>query len=239
MPTGRHQQTYDHRLVRLVQETGDASIATRIGVPRSTAAGWLRRGARAVTAAPGGDAAVAVLRVQLARTERRCQRLSAVLRVLFSLLRTLKPDLSRLRVAELDKPRLLRAVDRTRDVLGLRRVLSILGLSPSRLSAWRRAARACELADEPSCPGSSPQRLTPAEISKVREMVRSPDPATSRPEGSRSSRRELARCSRPRPRGTGWCASADDRIRTTIRMRNHLGQAKPRTFPYPRRRPRR
>ena len=175
MAQKRSQQIYDHRLVRLVQDAGDASIATRLGVPRSTAAGWLRRVPRTVTVAHVADEAVAVLRARLARAERRCQRLAAVLRVLFALLRTLKPDLSRLRIAELDKTRLLRAVDRTRDVLGLRRVLSMLGLSPSRLSSWRRAARACELADEPSCPGSSPQRLTPAEIAKVREMVTSPD----------------------------------------------------------------
>ena len=43
MSSRRRKQTYDHRLIRLVQETRDASIATRLGVPRSTAAGWLRR----------------------------------------------------------------------------------------------------------------------------------------------------------------------------------------------------
>ncbi len=39
----RSQRTYDHRLVRLVEDTGDITIATGVGVPRSTAAGWLRR----------------------------------------------------------------------------------------------------------------------------------------------------------------------------------------------------
>jgi len=43
MPTRRAQRTYDHRLIRLVQETRDATIATRLGIPRSTAAGWIRR----------------------------------------------------------------------------------------------------------------------------------------------------------------------------------------------------
>jgi putative transposase len=175
MASTRSQRYYDHRLVQLVKATGDPSIATRLGVPRSTVAGWLRRAPRRVVVVPREEQTLAELGLRVTRLERRCQRLAAVLRVLFALLRTLKPDLSRLRVAELDKTRLLRAVDRTRDVLGLRRVLSILGLSPSRLSAWRRAARACELADEPSCPGSSPQRLTPAEVTKVREMVTSPD----------------------------------------------------------------
>src|SRR5207244_12638188 len=38
MPTtARPQQRYDHRLRNLVQRTGDVTIATDLGVPRSTA----------------------------------------------------------------------------------------------------------------------------------------------------------------------------------------------------------
>lgn len=144
------------------------------GCPGPTVAGWLRRAPRVVTTATASDGA-AVLRRRVARIERRCRRLVAILHVVFALLRAVKADLSRLRVAALDQARLLRAVERTRSVLGLRRILCAIRLSPSRLSAWRRAARACELADEPSCPGSSPHRLTPVEVSKVREMATSSD----------------------------------------------------------------
>ena len=42
MSERRSQRTYDHRLRSLVRETGDLSIATVLGVPRSTAGGWLR-----------------------------------------------------------------------------------------------------------------------------------------------------------------------------------------------------
>ena len=38
----RPQQRYDHRLRDLVQRTGDLTIAQDLGVPRSTARGWLR-----------------------------------------------------------------------------------------------------------------------------------------------------------------------------------------------------
>ena len=42
MPTtARPQQRYDHRLRHLVQRTGDVTVATDLGVPRSTARGWL------------------------------------------------------------------------------------------------------------------------------------------------------------------------------------------------------
>jgi hypothetical protein len=39
--TSRPKRRYDHRLRDLVQRTGDLTIATDLGVPRSTARGWL------------------------------------------------------------------------------------------------------------------------------------------------------------------------------------------------------
>ncbi len=175
MEPKRHLRIYDHRLVQLVQETGDPTITTRLGVPRSTVAGWLRRAPRLVTTAAEGDASLAELRRSVARLQKRNQRLTAVLRVLFALLRTLAPDLSRLRVPAPDKARLLRAIERTRSVFGLRRVIALLGLSAARLYAWRTAARTCLLEDQSSCPNSSPQRLTPTEVATIGELVRSPN----------------------------------------------------------------
>ena len=46
--TARAQQRYDHRLRELVQRSGDLTIATDVGVPRSTARGWLRTAPTAV-----------------------------------------------------------------------------------------------------------------------------------------------------------------------------------------------
>ncbi len=43
MATEGEQRSYDHRLVRHVQRTGDPGAATGIRVPRSTAAGWPKR----------------------------------------------------------------------------------------------------------------------------------------------------------------------------------------------------
>jgi len=174
MKSKRIQKSYDHRLVQLVQQSGDATLATRLGVPRSTAKGWIRRAPRPIVAAVD-DAATAELRARIARLEKRNEILRAVLRNLFALLRILKPDLTRLRVPAPEKARLLRSIHRTQSVLGLRRVLAIVGLSASRLRAWRQAERGCLLDDQPSCPASSPTRLTPDEVSAVRDMVASPD----------------------------------------------------------------
>jgi transposase-like protein len=135
MPSKRPQRSYDHRLVGLVQETGDPTLATRFGVPRSTAYGWIRRARREVTTVSGEDRSAAYLLRQNAVLKKQVGRLRAVLRVLFVLFRVLKPDLARLRIPASDKERLMRAVDRTRGVLGLRRVLSLFGLSAARLPA--------------------------------------------------------------------------------------------------------
>jgi hypothetical protein len=49
MPTiTRVQRTYDHRLRNLVQTTRDIQLATRHGVPASTARGWLSQSASEV-----------------------------------------------------------------------------------------------------------------------------------------------------------------------------------------------
>lgn len=85
----------------------------------------------------------------------------------------MKPDLSHVRFLGLDKARLLRAVDRTRGVLGLRRSLRLLGLSLSRFHAWARLGHGCQLDDQPSCPVATPQRFTPAEVLAMRQVATS------------------------------------------------------------------
>jgi putative transposase len=146
-----------------------------MGVPRSTAYGWLRRAPLDVTTGHAADPSVTDLRRRVARLEKRVKRLAAVLRLLFVLFRVIAPDLSRVRFVGLDKARLLRAIDRTRDVIGLRRILTLMGLSLSRFHAWRRAEIGCCLEDQPSCPKSSPQRLTAAEVMRMRHIATSED----------------------------------------------------------------
>ncbi|MBD3348189.1 MAG: DDE-type integrase/transposase/recombinase [Candidatus Eisenbacteria bacterium] len=125
---------------------------------------------------PTAEAEAAELRLRVTRPEARLARTLAMLRVFFALFRILEPDLTRLRVPNVaDKVRLIRAIDRSRKVLGLGRVLRRIGLSPSRLAAWKRAANACDLDDVSSCPRSSPQRLTADEVHEMRAMVTSPD----------------------------------------------------------------
>ena len=65
MTMGRPQNRYDHRLRELVQRTGNLTIATDLGVPRSTARGWLRTAPTAVVSLEVADLTELELRQEL------------------------------------------------------------------------------------------------------------------------------------------------------------------------------
>src|SRR3984893_2628642 len=177
MPTtGRPQQRYDHRLRNLVQRTGDVTVATDLGVPHSTARGWLGATPTVVVCLDGADLTELELRQEVLKLRRRVQKLTALLRLVLALLRTSGFRLTEERLPDgRAKIRILRAVDRAREHLPLRAVLRFLRVSPSRFHAWRRRQRACALDDQSSCPRTSPSRLTPPEVRAIEEMVTWPD----------------------------------------------------------------
>ena len=177
MPTtGRPQQRYDHRLRNLVQRTGDVTVATDRGVPRSTARGWLGAAPTVVVGLDVADLTEPELRQEVLNLRRRVQKLRALLRLVLALLRTSGFRLTGARLPDgRAKMRILRAVDRAREYLPLRSVLRFLHVSPSRFHAWHRRQRACALDDQFSCPRTSPSRLTPTEVRAIEDMVTSPD----------------------------------------------------------------
>jgi hypothetical protein len=174
--TSRPQRRYDHRLRDLVQRTGDLTIATDLGVPRSTARGWLDAAPRVVVGLEVTDLTAPELRQEILTLRRRVEKLAALLRLALTLLHASGFSLSRERLPEEDaKRRILRAVDRAREWIPLRAALRFLGLSPSRFQAWRRRQTACALADQSSCPRTSPHRLRPCEVQAIGAMVTSPE----------------------------------------------------------------
>ena len=171
----RPQQRYDHRLRDLVRRTGDVTLATDLGVPRSTARGWLHRGPTVVVSLDGTHRTELDLHQEIRQLRRRVQKLTALLRLVLTLLRASRFTLSRERLPDgHDKRRILSAVDRARACIPLRALLRFLHMSPSRFHAWRRQETACALDDQSSCPRTSPHRLTPAEVRVIEAMVTSP-----------------------------------------------------------------
>jgi len=109
------------------------------------------------------------------RLRRRVQKLTALLRVLMVVFRMSGYTLNQARLPEGNNKRsLLRAIERSRSALPLRALLRVVRLSPVRYHAWSRKD-ACALDDRSSCPRSSPQQLTAAEVSVIQELVMSDD----------------------------------------------------------------
>jgi len=177
MPTmARQQQRYDHRLRTLVQRTGDLTVATDLGVPRSTARGWLSAAPTVVVCLDVADLTEPELRQEVVKLRGRVQKLTALLRLTLALLRTSGFRLTGARLPdERTKRRILRAVDRAREYLPLRAVLRFLCVSPSRFHAWCRRQDRCALDDQSSCPRTLPSRLTLAEVRVIKDLVTSPD----------------------------------------------------------------
>jgi hypothetical protein len=86
MTTARPQQRYDHRLRELVKRTGDVTIATDLGVPRSTARGWLGTPPTVVVSLDVAALTELELRQEVLKLRRRVQKLAALLRLALTLL---------------------------------------------------------------------------------------------------------------------------------------------------------
>ena len=169
----RIQNKYDHRLRELVRSTGDADHAIQLGVPRSTARGWLTSTRAEVVTLDVVDMDTLRLQQEVLRLQSRLDRVVALLRLVIVVLKVSRVSLASIRIPEgTAKLMLLRAIERSCSVLSLRVALRVVRLSHSRYHAWKREEE-CGFDDMPSCPRFSSQQLTLAEVSKIKVMVTS------------------------------------------------------------------
>jgi hypothetical protein len=114
MPTtARPQQRDDHRLRNLVQRTGDVTVATDLGVPRSTARGWLGAAPTVVVGLDVADLIEAERRLEVLKLRRtRPDAHGAARRRALALRRTSGCLTEGLLPDGRAKTRILRAVDR-------------------------------------------------------------------------------------------------------------------------------
>jgi putative transposase len=165
------RRTYDHRLRDLVRSTGDIRQATRRGIPRSTARGWLNATHAKVVTVDVIDRDLLSLQQEVLALRMRVERLIAFLRLFVVLWKISGFSLTSARIPDrATKRRLLQAIDRSHALLSFRVVLSVMRLSPSRYHAWKREQE-CGLDDISSCPRSTPQQLTPTECATIKDMV--------------------------------------------------------------------
>jgi hypothetical protein len=117
------------------------------------------------------DAADALGR-EVADLRRRVAALTALLRVVFAVLRGSGLRLAGKRLPEGDgKLRIVVAIVKAQEVMPLRKILHPIGLSASRFHAWKRTSNGCGLEGQSTCPKISPHQLLPEEVGTIREMV--------------------------------------------------------------------
>src|SRR5215472_13433611 len=127
--TVRPQQRYDHRLRQLVQRSGDLTIATDLGVPRSTARGWLRTAPTVVVSLKVADLTEQELRQEILKLQQCVQKLAALLRLALVVLRISGFTLAGDRLPDgPDKLQILRALDQARACIPLMTRLRLLRL---------------------------------------------------------------------------------------------------------------
>ncbi len=150
----RTQKTYDHRLRDLVRSTGDIEHATRVGVPRSTARGWLTSTSADVVTVDVIDMNVVDLQQEVLALRKRVAPHVALLQLFVALLKMPGFSLDRSRLPDGSrKILLLRAIERSRAVLPLRVTLRVLRWTRARYQSWKREED-CGLDDVQFCPRS-------------------------------------------------------------------------------------
>jgi len=114
------------------------------------------------------------LQAEVLRLRQRNEVISAIARLLFTLVRLAGVRLHETRIPDgAVKAKLLAAIARARASLPLAVALRVLGLSPSRYHAWNRPERACQLDDVSSCPRTTPTQLTPEEVRTMHDLATS------------------------------------------------------------------
>ena len=148
------------------------TIATNLGVPRSTARSWRGKTPKIVVSLDVLDLSASELQREILQLLRCVRKLTALLRLALALRRSSGFTLAHERLPDAcGKIRILRAVDRASEFVPLRAILRFLRVSPSRFHAWQRLQQACALDDQSPCPRTSPLRLTRPEIRAIEDMV--------------------------------------------------------------------
>ena len=147
-----------------------------LGVPRSTAASWIRRGQRPVVSAHVLALDQLELQAEILALKRRIKLLLASIRLAFLLV-----PLSGFRLDSHHLPdgaakrSLLEAVAHAAKAIPLAVALRVARLSAAWYHDWNRRQQVCFLDDRSRCPHTSPTQLTANELSDMRDMVVSQD----------------------------------------------------------------
>ena len=133
--TARKQ--YDHRIRQAIVQARDPDLFPKLAIPDSTRRSWLTRGVAEVVTLDQRDSEFIELHAAVAKLEKKVAVLTAVVRLLVTLVRVAGITLGQTRLpSAAAKRRVLRAIGRAEPAVGRVAALRILGLTPARVREW-------------------------------------------------------------------------------------------------------
>lgn len=169
-----HYRSYDHGIRNAIAETGNPDLFPALDIPRTTAESWIRKGVREVVTSPDlerdNDELIRDYQLMKARVDKQqaAEKLTTTVFHIFGF----RLQYKRLPTAD-SKLLIIDAIQNAARHLTLGTCLSIIGLSKSRFSAWKRRLRECGLTDRKPCPKLISWALTASEVSKIKHLVTS------------------------------------------------------------------
>ena len=167
---------YDPRLKNLVAESGDIERFRKYGIPDSSLRQWLKDGPREFFTLPELEMDTAALvqenmslKSQLDATHAKHDLVSRTIKIF-----GFQIQYKRLPSPE-SKSDILAAIKSAAQAMSLETCLEAIGLSSARYFHWIKRQARCALMDQPSCPRVSPTKLTPGEITKIKDLYTSKD----------------------------------------------------------------
>jgi len=149
-------------------------VALELGVPRSTAYGWIRNEPPEVVTLDVLNLNEQQLQYELTKIKKKCKRLLAIIRLLVVMIRTVGIRIDYSRIPDTHrKTKILHVIESTKTILPLKSALKIIGISSSRYHLWDKKQQCDSLNDLSSCPQTSPNQLTIEEIFAIKDIATS------------------------------------------------------------------
>jgi len=172
MYSRRRYRNYDHRLKRVIAETGDPNFFPELNIPRSTALQWIRNGPPDVVTLPEFELSNDEILLENTKLKREVESLKSKNSLVLTTFRIFGLQIQYKRLPSgATKETFLNAIDAAQKALPLKECLEAIGLSFARYYLWTKKKVKCLLEDKRSCPRLSPTRITFEEVVKMKEWL--------------------------------------------------------------------
>ena len=167
---------YDHRIKEIVIKYQNPYLFPKLDIPLSTAKSWITKGIADIVTLPELNLQKTELVVENQKLRSLVEETKTEKKLILFTFRVFGFQIQYKRLPTGDSKKMILAAIRVASKkLSIKKCLEVIDLSVARFRSWEKREKGCQLQDQSSCPKSSPSRLLPTEIQKIREYVTSKD----------------------------------------------------------------